>query len=110
MHDCMCIYTVLVDPDIATIINGGVMTLTGPRFNKSTEYDDVTCVFSDKEGDVTEYTDRRGTRYHSTIKGIIVHCKAICPMPLFRRLGAHKLNVTVKEIRYFGDFEVGKNA
>ena len=80
------------------------MTLSGPSFNKSTDHDDVTCVFTDKEGDVT--ASRRAPR--KIIKGIIVNCRAICPMPLFRRLGMHKLNVIVKDRNFSGDFEVGK--
>ena len=80
------------------------MTLSGPSFNKSTEYDGVTCVFYDEDGDVTEYNTRRRT----AIKGIIVNCKAICPMPLFKKLGQHRLNVTVKNKSFLSGFEVGK--
>ena len=89
------------------------MTLSGPSFNKSTEHDDVVCVFYDEDGDVTEFTKMMSgatQRITTSIKGIIVNCKAICPMPLFRKLGQHRLNVTVKNRSFFGEFEVGKSS
>ena len=99
---------VLVDPETPSIINGGVMTLSGPSFKKNANQDGVTCVFTDDGGDVIEYNDRRRT-HQRTINGVIVNCKAICPMPLFRKLGVHRLNVTLEGKSYSGDFEVGKN-
>ena len=99
---------VLVDPETPSIINGGVMTLSGPSFKKNANQDGITCVFTDDDGeDVTEY-DRRRT-HQRAINGIILNCKAICPMPLFRKLGVHRLNVTLEGKSYSGDFEVGKN-
>ena len=97
-----------MDPDTPSIINGGVMTLSGPSFNKSTEHDDITCLFSDEMGDVTEFYNRKTKKVEKTIiKGIIVNCKAICPMPLFRRLGVHRLIVIVKGRNFSSDFDVG---
>jgi len=91
-----------VDPNIPTILNGGVMSLTGPCFNKS--YQNVTCLFTDKDGDVTERINKRNT----IIKGIITNEKAVCPMPLFRRLGEHRLTILADDETYVGEFAVGK--
>ena len=93
-----------MDPDTPTIINGGVMSLTGPCFGKS--YQNITCLFTDKDGDVTKYSVKRKIRL-KTIKGIIVNDKAICPMPLFRRLGGHRLTISVDDVKYTGEFTVG---
>ena len=96
---------VLLDPDTPTILNGGVMSLTGPCFTKS--YQNITCLFTDKNGDVTMYSIRRLKR-HTIIKGIIVNDQAVCPMPLFRRLGEHRLTIIVDDVTYVGEFVVGK--
>jgi len=92
---------VLVDPDAPTIINGGVMTLSGPSFNTTNTHEKISCVFTDDTGD----------RVHAaqSINGIIVNCKAICPMPLFKKLGPHQLIVNLRETRFVGEFEVGKD-
>ena len=81
------------------------MVLTGPSFNTSSTHDDVTCVFTDDDGDVTVILPRT---FERPIKGIIENCKAICPMPLFRKLGPHNLTITVNGSSYVGEFEVGK--
>ena len=97
-----------MDPNTASIINGGVIKLSGPSFNKSTDHDNVMCLFTDEDGDVTEYTDRNGVTHHTPIRGIIMNCEAICPMPLFRKLGVHKVHVTVNDSNFIGEFYVGK--
>ncbi|XP_065894428.1 protein mesh-like isoform X2 [Dysidea avara] len=94
---------ILVDPDTPSIINGGVMTLTGPSFDTTSSHEKITCVFTDDDGDVTEGFPRGFTRL---INGIVVNCKAICPMPLFRKLGSHNLTVVLNDRRYVGEFEV----
>ena len=98
-------FSVLVDPETPSIINGGVMGLTGRSFNTDNTHDDVTCTFTDDDGDVTTVLPRC---FECPIKGIIVNCKAICPMPLFRKLGPHNLTVTVNDNSYVGGFVVGK--
>ena len=94
-----------MDPDTPSITNGGVMTLTGPSFNASSDHEKITCTFTDDDGDVTEGFPRDFTR---PINGIVVNCKAICPMPLFRKLSPHNLTVVLNDKRYVGEFEVGK--
>ena len=81
------------------------MTLTGPSFDTTSSHEKITCVFTDDDGDVTEGFPRGFTRL---INGIVVNCKAICPMPLFRKLGSHNLTVVLNDRRYVGEFEVGK--
>ena len=103
---CFFFYTVLVDPDTPSIINGGVMTLTGPSFNTTSSHEKITCVFTDDDGDVTEGIPRQ--LFTRPIQGIIVYCKAICPMPLFRKLGPHNLTVMLNDTKFVGQFEVGK--
>jgi len=89
---------ITVEPSTPTIINGGVMKLSGPNFSY---YQKVACVFADKDGSVT------GGGQNS-ISGIVADGKAVCPMPLFRRLGKHNLTVLVDGKRYSGTFNVGK--
>ena len=96
---------VLVDPETPTIINGGIMTLSGPSFNTTSSHEKITCVFTDDDGDVTEMFPHTFAR---PINGIIVNCKAICPMPLFRKLGPHNLIVTLNNTKFEGEFIVGK--
>ena len=100
------VFIVLVDPDTPSIINGGVMILTGPSFNSKNSNEEITCVFTDDEGNVTTILPQI---FEDPIKGIITNCKAICPMPLFRKLGTHNLTITVNGTNYVGVFEVGKN-
>ena len=94
------------DPDTPSIINGGVMLLTGPCFSK--EIENVTCLFTDKQGDVTEFTNPDNTTINRVISGITVNEQAVCPLPLFRRLGDHNVTVTLQNgTRYSGSFTVG---
>ena len=96
-----------VDPETPSIINGDVMFLDGPCL--SVEIENITCIFTDNEGDVTEFTDRKGNTIKTLIKGISKNRRAICPMPLFRTLGEHKLTVIVRDdSNYSGSFEVGE--
>jgi len=76
------------------------MTLSGPSFNTTNTHEKISCVFTDDNGD-TVHTAQ-------PINGIIVNCKAICPMPLFKKLGPHQLTVNLSETRFVGEFEVGK--
>ena len=94
-----------MDPETPSIINGGVMGLTGRSFNTDNTHDDVTCTFTDDDGDVTTALPRS---FECPIKGIIVNCKAICLMPLFRKFGPHNLTVTINDNSYVGGFVVGK--
>ena len=84
------------------------MQLIGPCFNGSVE--SITCVFTDKDGDVTLFADRNGLKNIKQINGITVNQKAICPIPLFRRLGSHKvtINLTSSNKVFSAAFEVGK--
>ena len=97
MLNISCIFfiaSVTVDPETPTIINGGVMFLTGPCFDDGK----IKCVFTDKDGKRTD------------INGIIKNRKAICPMPLFGQLGEHTLTITVinDDRKYSGTFQVGE--
>ena len=103
---CFFSSTVLVDPITPTITNGGVMTLSGPSFNTTSSHEKIICVFIDDDGDVTEGIPRE--LFTRPIQGIIVNCKAICPMPMFRKLGPHSLTVTLNDTKFVGEFEVGK--
>ena len=95
------IVNVTVDPETPSIINGDVMFLDGPCL--SVEIENITCIFTDNKGDVTEFTDMK------LIRGISKNRRAICPMPLFRTLGEHKLTVIVRDgSNYSGSFEVGE--
>ena len=95
--------TLKPDPDTPSIINGGVMLLTGPCFSKKIEK--ITCLFTDKEGDVTNVTRMVMER---VINGITVNEQAVCPLPLFRRLGIHTVTVNLSNgTQYSGDFTVG---
>ena len=97
----------LISPKTPTIINGGTMQLIGPCFNGSIER--ITCVFADKDGDVTSFVDGNGLKSSKQINGITVNQKAICPIPLFRRLGSHNVTITLSNRKVFSAvFEVGK--
>ena len=91
-----------MDPDTPSIINGGVMKLSGPYFNTNNEV--ITCMFY----------DANGTEVHEPIKGIITindkgNEKAICPIPLFKTLGGHSVVITVDNSKkYTGSFTVGE--
>ena len=91
-----------VDPDTPSIINGGVMKLSGPCFNTNNEV--ITCMFY----------DANEKEVHEPIKGIITindkgNEKAICPMPLFKTLGHHSVVITVDNSKkYNGSFTVGE--
>ena len=80
------------------------MKLSGPSFNTTSSHEKITCIFTDDDGDVTETFPRTFAR---PIKGIIVNCEAICPMPLFRKLGPHSLIVTLNNTKFEGEFVVG---
>ena len=83
------------------------MFMSGPCF--STNIEKITCLFTDKNGDVTEFKDRHGKIQKRIIRGITQNRRAICPMPLFRTLGQHSLTVIDKDNNnYSGIFEVGK--
>ena len=93
------------DPDTPSVISGGAMLLTGPCF--SIEIERITCLFTDFEGDVTSFTINSVTT-KTVIKGITVNEQAVCPMPLFRRLGSHSVTITLPNgLNYTGSFEVG---
>ena len=82
------------------------MLLTGPCF--SIEIERITCLFTDFEGDVTSFTNPNGSITKRVISGITVSEQAVCPMPLFRRLGSHNVTVTLANgLNYTGSFEVG---
>ena len=83
------------------------MTLSGPSFNRHSSHENITCVFTDDDGDVATILPNT---FEKPMKGIIVNCRAICPIPLFRKLGPHNLTVVVNGTSYVGDFEVGKDA
>jgi len=94
------------DPNTPSIINGGVMILTGPCF--SIEIERITCLFTDQEGDVTSFSDHRRIVTKRVINGITQNERAVCPMPLFRRLGNHNVTVTLSNGKNFtGNFDVG---
>ena len=94
------------DPDTPSIIGGGVMLLTGPCFSMNVEK--ITCLFTDREGDVTSFTDHRNITTKRDINGITVKEQAVCPLPLFRRLGDHNVTVTLSNgTQYTGSFNVG---
>ena len=98
----------MVRPDPATpsIIQGGVMFLTGPCF--SVDIENITCLFTDQDGDVTSFTNPDNTVAKRMIKGITVNEKAVCPLPLFRRLGNHNVTITLGDgKKYTGNFFVG---
>ena len=106
----LCIFLYLeslnLDPDAPSIIGGGVMTMTGPCF--STNIETITCLFTDKVGDVTAFTKKQGGTINTIINGITVNEKAVCPMPLFRRLGSHNVVITLSNGKnYTGNFDVG---
>ena len=90
-----------MDPDTPSIINGGVMKLSGPCFSASNKT--ITCKFNDSNG----------KEVHEPINGIITNNKgnekAICPMPLFKTLGGHSVVITVDNGKmYNGSFTVGE--
>jgi len=93
------------DPSTPSVIDGGVMFLTGPCF--SMEIERITCLFIDQEGDVTFFVDHQGVVTQKVIRGITRDERAICPMPLFRRLGIHRIIVTSNGTNFTGNFEVG---
>ena len=102
----VCIDILTPDPDTPSIISGGVMRLTGPCF--SMEIEKITCLFTDEEGDVTSFTDHNDITTKRDIKGITVNEQAVCPLPLFRRLGNHNVTVTLENgTQYTGSFNVG---
>ena len=80
--------------------------MTGPCFSAGIEK--ITCLFTDKDGDVTSFTDHRGTVTKRIINGIVVNGRAVCPMPLFRALGDHNVTITFSNgTSYTGYFSVG---
>ena len=91
-----------MDPDTPSIINGGVMKLSGPCFNTSNEV--ITCTFY----------DANEKEVHEPINGIITindqgNEKAICPIPFFKTLGGHSVIITVDSNKtYRGSFTVGE--
>ena len=109
----MCMYFVIyfiystdhlvVDPDTPSIINGGVMKLSGPCFDTSNEV--ITCTF---------YNANEQKVDNKSITGIITindegNVKAICPMPFFKTLGDHSVVITVDNSKnYSGSFTVGE--
>ena len=96
-----------MDPETPSIINGGVMFLIGPCLSTD-NIENITCLFTDNKGDVTEYK-KMSMIIKRTIRGITKDGKAICPMPLFRTLGEHRLTIFIKDgTNYSGTFEVGK--
>ena len=83
------------------------MFMYGPCFSINIE--NITCLFTDKNGDVTEFKDEDRKTQKRIIRGITQNRRAICPMPLFRTLGQHSLTVMDKhDSKYSGIFEVGK--
>ena len=101
-----CIEILRPDPVTPSIVNGGVMLLTGPCF--SMEIEKIKCAFTDQEGDVTSVTDLRGRTTKRDINGITVNGQAVCPLPFFRRLGNHNVTITLKNgTKYTGNFFVG---
>ena len=94
------------DPDTPSIIGGGTMFLTGSCFSVNIEK--IHCLFTDKDGDVTSFTNPDGTITKRVISGITVKEQAVCPLPLFRMLGSHNVTITLSNGRnYTGNFEVG---
>ena len=91
-----------MDPDTPSIINGGVMRLSGPCFNPNSEV--IICRFYDTNKNIVQ----------GNINGIITindtgNEKAICPMPFFKTLGNHSIIITVDNNRkYSGSFTVGE--
>ena len=82
------------------------MILTGPCFSIGSER--ITCLFTDQEGDVTSFTDHLGIVTKRIINGITRNEQAVCPMPLFRRLGIHNVTVTFSNgTNFTGSFDVG---
>ena len=82
------------------------MFLTGPCF--SVDIENITCLFTDQDGDVTSFTNPDNTVTKRIIKGITVNEKAVCPLPLFRRLGDHNVTITLGDgTKYTGSFIVG---
>ena len=81
------------------------MKLTDPCFNATLEK--IICVFKDEDGSVT--FGRQG-KTNEIIDGLIVNTDlAVCPMPLFRKLGFHSVIIKLQNGRTFvGQFEVGK--
>ena len=92
----------LPDPITPSVIGGGVMLLTGPCFSVNVEK--ITCLFTDKEGDVTFINPMT----NRVINGITINEQAVCPLPLFRRLGDHNVTVILSNgTQYTGSFFVG---
>jgi len=83
------------------------MSLSGPSFNTTSNHENIACIFADDDGDVTKGFPRDFKR---PINGIIFNCRAICPMPLFRKLGPHNLTVAFKDRKFVGGFTVGKSS
>ena len=54
---CLFVDVLTPGPDTPSIIGGGVMHLVGPCFSIAIE--NITCLFTDEEGDVTLFTDIR---------------------------------------------------
>ena len=99
----------LPDPITPSIIGGDVMLLTGPCFSVNVEK--ITCLFTDKEGDVTSFTNPDKSVTNRTINGITVNEQAVCPLPLFRRLGDHNVTVILSNgTEYTGSFFVGMSS
>ena len=94
----------IVDPDTPSIINGGVMKLSGPCFSPNNTV--ITCMFYDANQDIVYSSE--------VINGIITindkgNEKAICPMPFFKTLGNHSIVITVDNFTtYSGSFTVGE--
>ena len=79
------------------------MKLTDPCFNATLQ--NITCIFKDEDGVINF---RRPATVD--IDGLIVNTDlAVCPMPLFRKLGFHSVTIILQNGRTFvGQFEVGK--
>jgi len=90
---------IVVSPSAPSIISGGVMTMSGLNFTSNNHK--IVCVFTDKDGDVTKDGQ-------DSISGITVNGTAVCPMPLFRRLGTHNLTVPTNSKNFTATFNVGK--
>ena len=82
------------------------MKLTDPCFNATLEK--ITCEFKDEDGAINFRT-----RTAFKIDGLIVNTDlAVCPMPLFKKLGFHTVTITLikNQRKFVGEFEVGKYA
>ena len=79
------------------------MKLTDPCFNATLE--NITCIFKDEDRAINF-----GKPMAVNISGLIVNTDlAVCPMPLFKKLGFHTVTIILQNGKTFvGEFEVGK--